>query len=301
MARRNEVRPSTLAGYRVVVDQTHRPRTWPQAPQRPYEGEAFYAGLLENGRKRDRGALSAKTVKNIHVVIRKALQDALEGDYVDRNVAAVTRPPKVSSSKLEMMTWTKDKLREFLERIEFHRLNAFFRFTATSGVRRGEVLGLRWEDVDFETARIAIRQTIVLVDNKALFSEPKTKRSRRSIPLDIETLAALRAWRAQQAKERLAFGPGYVETGLVFTKEDGSGIHPDWISKQFERLTREAGLPEIRFHDLRHTFATLASRQGCTQRSSLIALGTQPYPSHSMCTRTPSRQWMRRLQRRSPD
>lgn len=126
-------------------------------------------------------------------------------------------------------------------------------------MRRGELLGLRWQDVELEAGRLSIRQSLVASGKyEPRFEEPKTDRGRRSIPLPPEATATLRSWRAQQAQERLQWGPAWTDSGLLFTREDGTPLHPDRFSKLFGRHVRAVGLPRIRLHDLRHTFATLA-------------------------------------------
>jgi integrase len=125
-----------------------------------------------------------------------------------------------------------------------------------------EMLGLRWVDVDLDRGRVAVRQTLVIAGRQVVISEPKTSRSRRSIALDPRSVAALRSWRAAQAAERLAWGAGWTDSGLVFTREDGTPIHPEWLSDAFEWRIKTAGLPRIRLHDLRHTHASLGLAAG---------------------------------------
>jgi integrase len=133
---------------------------------------------------------------------------------------------------------------------------------ATTGIRRGELLGLRWTDVDVGQNRIAIRQALLSVSYKLQFSSPKTDRSQRSVALDDTTSAALRRWRFRQLEEKVAWGPAWQDTGLVFSRDDGSLVHPDRFSKQFDSLTASAELPRIRLHDLRHTHASLMLSAG---------------------------------------
>jgi integrase len=133
---------------------------------------------------------------------------------------------------------------------------------ASTGMRRGEVLGLSWDDVDLETAQFAVRRTLAAVDMDVAFSEPKTQRSRRVVALDATTVAALRSWRRRQAEDKLALGPAYNDQGFVFTRADGRPFDPNDFSREFDRRIRRLGLPRIRLHDLRHTSATLALQAG---------------------------------------
>jgi integrase len=161
-----------------------------------------------------------------------------------------------------MRTWSADELRRFLEHVRADRLYAAWRLAATTGMRRGELLGLRWRDVDLDTARLSIVQTLIEGKEAPRFSEPKTDHGRRSIALDAETVAALREHRKRQVEERLAWGPAYQDHGLVLSREDGSPIWPRTFSRGFGRHAEDAELPTIRLHDLRHTHATLALSAG---------------------------------------
>jgi integrase len=142
-----------------------------------------------------------------------------------------------------MQTWTAEELRRFLDHVARERLAALWTLAASTGMRRGEVLGLRWVDVDLDRARVAVRQTLVVAGRQVITSEPKTSRGRRSIALDPRTVTALRTWRAAQLEERLAWGPAYRDSGLVFTREDGAPLHPEWLSDAFAWRIKTAGLP----------------------------------------------------------
>jgi integrase len=141
---------------------------------------------------------------------------------------------------------------------------------ATTGMRRGEVLGLRWKDLDLDAGRLSIRQTLVSVAYEPKLSTPK---SRRSVKIDARTVAVLRSWRKRQLEERLESGSSYEESGLVFTREDGSLIHPDRFTQLFNKYVKHSGLPRIRLHDIRHTYATLALKAGVPSKTVSDRLG----------------------------
>jgi integrase len=161
-----------------------------------------------------------------------------------------------------MTTWTADQVRAFLDHTAEHRLHAAFVLLATTGMRRGECLSLRWSDVDMNAGRVSISQTVIMVHHDVQVGARKTARERRTVALDPETVAALREHRKRQAAERLLMGAGFTDHGLVFCRPDGGPLHPERFSRTFSRETAKIGLPAIRLHDLRHTWATLALSAG---------------------------------------
>lgn len=168
--------------------------------------------------------LSAKTVRNIHGTLHKALDDAVRWGRLTRNAATHADPPKGTSP--EMRIWTAEQLRAFLGHVRADRLVAAWHLLTTTGMRRGELLGLRWLDVDLEEGFLAVRQTRVSVDYEVAVGTPKTERGNRTVALDPATVAVLREHRSRQLEERLAWGPAWTDTGLVFTRADGTEIHP---------------------------------------------------------------------------
>ena len=158
--------------------------------------------------------------------------------------------------------WTTDELRQFLGACFAEPLYAAFVLAATTGMRRGEVAAIRWKDIDLERALLRVEESVIAVYGELVFSPPKTKKGTRQVALDLGTVAVMRAHRARQSERRLALGPAWVETGRVFTREDGTHLHPDVLSKRFEAWIRRAGLPRISFHGLRHTWATMALEKG---------------------------------------
>ena len=226
----------------------------------PLQIEKFYADLLDHGGRTGEG-LAPKTVKNTHVVLRKALADAERLGLVQRNAAAAARGPSVT--RREMTTWSSDQLKEFTAVAQESRMRNAFTILASTGVRRGEALGLRWGDIDFDSSQIAIVQTVSTVGSKIVVGQPKTAGSRRTVYVHDTTIKALRQQRQLQAEERLAAGPVW-ESGndLVFRNVTGGPVNPDQFSKHFNELVEQAEVPRIRLHDLRHTNATLSLKAG---------------------------------------
>lgn len=206
----------------------------------PAHLNAFYAELITAGRVDGTGGLSPKTVREIHVIVRKALKDAVRWGRVNRNVAALADPPSqrsaAASRRRTMRTWTPAQLRRFLSEDLDERLGYAWVLAGTTGLRRSELLGLRWADVDLTAARLAVRQRLANVDGHPELSEPKSNRSGRVVDLDERTVAALRARRTQQAEHRLMCGPAWHDLDLVVTREDGL-----WIHRLVQRAVPPAG------------------------------------------------------------
>ena len=142
-------------------------------------------------------------------------------------------------------------------------------------MRRGELLGLQWPDVDLGRARVAVHRSLVTVGHEVIVSEPKTAKGRRSVALDPATVAALKTWRKHQTAERLAWGPAWTDSGFVFTREDGRPLHPREVTRAFSRHVLAAGLPVVRLHDLRHTRDPRAGRRCPPQGRSGAARARQ--------------------------
>lgn len=228
---------------------------------RPLDIERAYATLLSTGGHRGTG-LHPRTVLHTHRVLHKALVDAERLGLVARNVARHVALPSMPALTSADNVWTTGELRQFLEASSAEPLYAAFVLAATTGMRRGEVAALRWEDIDLDRAVLRVEQSVIPVRGELVFSPPKTKKGTRQVSLDGATVAVMRAHRARQSERRFALGPAWVETGRVFTREDGSLIHPDVLSKRFDAWIRRSGLPRISFNGLRHTWATMALEKG---------------------------------------
>ena len=169
--------------------------------------------------------------------------------------------------------WTVSESQLFLDRVATDRLAPLYELMLTTGLRRGEAIGLRWEDVDLEGSALFVIQQITEVHGHPVVGTPKTKRGARLVPLDGETVSMLRRHREAQELERVAWGPAWNEAGLVFTREDGRLLRPEYATRHFQALAAEMGLPAIRLHDLRHTHASLALAAGVEMKVVSERLG----------------------------
>jgi integrase len=158
--------------------------------------------------------------------------------------------------------WSPEECLRFLHHIGEDRLAALYELMLVTGLRRGEAIGLRWEDVDLEGEALLIVQQLTDVRGRSIVGTPKTKRGRRIVPIDPGTAATLKRHRASQETECWAAGPAWTESGLVFTRPDGRPLRPEYATRHFQKLAAQAGLPVIRLHDLRHTNASLALSAG---------------------------------------
>jgi integrase len=220
------------------------------------------------------GSVSPRTVVTMLVVLSSALDDAMREGLVVRNVARLVKRPSVEHH--EMRSWTPEGAGRFREHVRDDRLNACWLLTL-AGLRRSEILGLRWSDIDFDAGTVSVAQGRVVVEGKGTVTgDPKSKRSRRALPMPADVLTALKAFRLRQAEERLALGSRYPETGLVAVNPDGSPIRPETYSSDFVRHTKDAGVPIIRLHDVRHTAATMLLDGGTTPSATAKWLGHDP-------------------------
>jgi integrase len=257
---RTTIEPSTWDSYDRMLANHVTPRLGaiPLQQLEPSHLNALYADLLATGRRDGNGGLSARTVRYLHTIVHRALGDAVRWGRVARNVASLADPPSAKSARPpEMCWWSPEQLRTFLDRVADESLFPAFRLAAMTGMRRGEVFGLLWRDVDLDAGKLTVHRQLRTIRGRLDHVEiTKSSAGRRTIDLDAETVAALRAWRKKQLEHRLMLGKGYRdELGFVFTEPDGSPVDPESAAKVFERRVARSGLPRIRFHDLRHTHA----------------------------------------------
>lgn len=238
----------------------------------PLDLDHLYGQLLKHGRRNAGGGpLSQRTVRYVHTILSSALEDAVTKGLLLKNPAPAASPPSAkSTAPPETGWWTPDQLRTFLQRARDHELGALFRLAAMTGMRRGELVGLWWSDVDFAAARVVVRRQVASTDYRLRWEEPKTQRGRRTIDLDSETAEVLGRHRskmatATQSTQAKASGLDLLGGELVFRDRLGNVLHPETVSEAFNRLVRRSGLPRVRLHDLRHSHV-----------AHLIAVGVDP-------------------------
>jgi integrase len=220
----------------------------------PAHLQSFYRNRLDAG-------CAPASVNKLHVVLHKALSQAVEWRMLPRNAAEAVRAPRPAPK--EMQPLSTEETRRFLEAARGDRLEALYVLAVTTGMRQGEILALKWQDVDLENATLGVRRTLGRSGGRLLLGEPKTKKSRRTIHLTEAAVRALREHLSRQMEEIQWLGDLYKDDGLVFTSEVGTLINPSNLRRRsFARLLKRGELPLIRFHDLRHTCATLLFGRG---------------------------------------
>jgi integrase len=255
----DEVAPLTATTYRSVVRSRIVKRPWLKALPLQSLTSAHLKRLL---REMEEEGFSPASRKLTRAVLGRALSDAVEERKLVRNPcaglkrrsgrAASPAGPQLSPDKV----WTPRELRRFLDHVRGDRLFALWRLGATTGMRRGELLGLTWRNVDLEAARVKVEQQLVPTRGGASFGPPKSKRSRRTVALDEQTVEALRNHRAAQLVERALAGDAYSDQDLVFCDELGAPIHPQRLTETFAAHRKSAGLAVGTPHTLRHTHTT---------------------------------------------
>lgn len=215
--------------------------------------------------------LAPQSVVHIRSVLRRILNHAIRLGLLSRNVASLARPPRLE--RFEFQPFTPEEARAFLQAIQQDRLRALYLVALFAGLRQGELLGLKWSDVDLEAGTLRVNHALQRVEGQLRLVPPKTATSRRSIALPPMAVEALRQHRAAQTEERLLAGPEWLASELVFTTAWGAPIEPRNATRCFKRILARAALREIRFHDLRHSCATLLLVQGVAPRVVMEILG----------------------------
>lgn len=260
---RPSLAPKTLVSYRDVIRAHLVPAlgSLELTALRPTHIQSLYTRLLASGRRDGSGGLSARSVQRYHQILHAALRQAVRWQLLVRNPADAVEPPRPARRELRMLT--AEQARGVMAAADTAPYGGFVRLALQTGMRRGELLGLRWADVDFDARELHIQQTAQRISGQGIvFRQPKTRLSRRSVALSTDAVASLRHIRRQQAEARLLAGPAYHDRDLVFATGLGTPLEPGNLRRAWLPITRKAGVPGLRIHDLRHAHATLMLGQG---------------------------------------
>ncbi|MDE3839358.1 site-specific integrase [Bacillus methanolicus] len=224
----------------------------------------FYTEKINEG-------LSSAYVRRMHEVIKMLLRRAKTRKLITEDIASLIEAPRLE--KKEMQTWSIEEVNEFLKYTKHSRYHPVFFLAAYTGMRKGEILALHWDDIDFEKKTITIKKTLYRIKDQYLLTEPKTLNAIRTIYIDDDIVRVLKKQRVKQNLEKLKYGGVYQDQNLVFAQEDGSFVQPSAVNALFLRFIRQMGIKRIRFHDLRHTHATILLQMGVNPKIVAERLG----------------------------
>jgi integrase len=250
------VRPVTAEGYNKKVEKHIIPSLGHIAAcdLQPSHLQGFYRGKLNSG-------LSPRTVQHLHRILHNALSHAVKWGLAGRNVAEAVDPPRAANK--EMRTLSPEGVKRLLEASGESMYYPLIHLAVYTGLRRSELLGLRWRNVDLDMSALSVVQVLhYLKGPRIVFQEPKSQKGKRQVALSPVAVVALREYRERQALEYIMAGRVLTQDDLVFSKTDGSPFLPNSVTHAFTAIVRRIGLAGIRFHDLRHTHASLMLRQG---------------------------------------
>jgi integrase len=232
----------------------------------PAHLQALYAAKLREGMK-------PASVRQIHAILHKALEQAVRFNLIPTNPASKVDPPKVRQEEITPLSAEQASKLLDVTRNERDRFEALYMLALTTGLRIGELLGLKWSDLDLDARRVRVSRQLQRSQDGLIFTDPKAA-SRRTVDLPASTVEALKRHRKRQVEETLKAGGAYQDNDLVFAGDLGGPIGPEKVTQRaFKPLLKRAGLPEMRFHDLRHTFATLLLARGVHPTYVQRALG----------------------------
>lgn len=278
--KRRHARATTAYRYAWFIERYIKPAIGdiPLRRLRADHLDSLYEELAKSGGREGNG-LAPKTILEVHMILRAALDIAVERELVVRNVAHSARARRRPPARAATRAWTAQELAAFLSGARGHRLYPALHLAAHTGMRRGEIVGLKWSDLDRANARLSISRTLQNVGGRPVEFGVKTRTSRRTVELDTQTVGELTRWRRELQRQAL---PADADDWM-FCNRTGRFLNPQSISQLFDRLVRHAALPRIRFHDLRHTHASLLVAAGAPIKVVSERLG-HAHPAFTMHT-----------------
>mgnify|MGYP000892148963 CR=1 FL=1 len=257
--------PTTIAGYEMIIRKHLTPALGNLKLQklRPVHIQQYYDSKINE--------LSAKTLTQHHRVLRKALDYAFKLQMIPNNPADAVAPPK--QKKYNAKVLTLEEAKTMLEAAKGTDMEAPINLALALGLRRGELLGLKWEDIDLENGFIHIKRNLVRANRKLILKEPKSETSIRTLKLSNTLIRILKDYRKKQLELKMLLRNEYQDNDLVFCRDDGQLLNPTTFSWRFKKFLEKNGLPQIRFHDLRHTNATLMLKSNIAPKKASSRLG----------------------------
>lgn len=252
-----QVRPNTFRTYDWLVRTHVIPNLGKIQIKKlqPNHLQSLYAKLAT----RD-PPLSNRTIQQVHVLLHDALGRALKWGIVSRNIAELVDAPRVKKSKGK--SWDSSQVVKFLGFAKDNQYHVAFVLAIMTGMRKGEILALRWKDIDMERGYASVTGSLTFINSTPVFQQPKTDQARRSVALSSDVIQALRQHKARQNESRLLLEQGYTDDDLIVCRYNGRPLNPRNLDDAWYSLLEKSGLPRIRFHDLRHTHASLMLEQG---------------------------------------
>lgn len=256
-SKKTQIRPNTLRTYEWLINGHIIPNLGKHELKKlqPAHLQKLYTKLQTSDKP-----LSNRSVQQIHVLIHEALGRALQWGLVSRNIADAVESPRVAKGKGQ--SWTAEQTMMFLDASMENTYWIAFHLAVMTGMRKGEILALHWKDVDFDNGFIHVRGSLTFIKGEPLIQQPKTDRARRAIALSQDVIASLRKHRAKQNEAKILLGDGYKDKDLIVCRASGEPLNPRNLDDAWYGLLKKTGLPKIRFHDLRHTHASILLQQG---------------------------------------
>jgi len=255
--------PRTAEGYESIIRRHLMPKLGNihLTQLKPEHLQRYYSDRLSHGRWDGKGGLSPRSVRHHHMALHSALQHAVKWGLIQRNPADAVSPPK--AQKPEIQTWDEYEIRRFLDATKDSTYYPIFYLALFTGLRRSELLALRWQDVDSFYCQLYVSRSMHhLKTGEIVFRQPKSAKGNRTVALSPSTLEMLREYRQKQEAEAVLLGKSVTENDLLFCHLDGSPLLPGTISHAWDKAIRRAGLRVIRLHDARHTHASYMLKQG---------------------------------------